>query len=57
MLESAVARPSTVLGSSYSRVSAEFWQAVHSVLAGEEKAAPALEGLQARLERLSRRGG
>jgi len=57
VLESAVARPSTVLGSSYSRVSAEFWQAVHSVLAGEEKAAPALEGLQARLERLSRRGG
>ncbi|MDF2765222.1 MAG: sugar transporter periplasmic protein, partial [Rhodospirillales bacterium] len=57
ILESAVARPSTVLGSSYSRVSAEFWQAVHSVLAGEEEAGPALERLQRRLERLSRRGG
>ena len=57
VLESAVARPSTVLGASYSRISAEFWQAVHSVLAGEEEAAPALERLQARLERLRRRGG
>jgi trehalose/maltose transport system substrate-binding protein len=57
VLDSAVPRPSTVLGSSYSRFSAEFWEAVHSILAGEEEAAPALERLQGRLERLSRRGG
>ena len=57
ILNSAVARPSRTLGPSYNRVSAEFWQAAHAVLAGEEKAKPALDHLQMRLERLRRRGG
>ena len=56
LLKSAVARPSNVLGPSYNRVSTEFWQAVHAVLAREEEAKPALERLQARLERLRQRG-
>jgi trehalose/maltose transport system substrate-binding protein len=56
LLKSAVARPSNVIGASYNRVSTEFWQAVHAVLAREEEAKPALERLQARLERLRQRG-
>ncbi|HXV26124.1 MAG TPA: ABC transporter substrate-binding protein [Alphaproteobacteria bacterium] len=55
ILKSVVARPSTTLGSFYSRVSAEFWQTVHTVLAGQETAEPALERLQGRLEALRRR--
>ena len=55
ILKSVVARPSTTLGSFYSRVSAEFWQTVHTVLVGQETAEPALERLQGRLEALRRR--
>jgi len=52
----AVARPSTVTGDKYNRVSAQFWAAVHGVLAGRQKAEPALAGLAAGLDRISRRG-
>lgn len=54
--EHAVARPSRVTGDKYARVSAEFYYAVHGVLAGKTDAASALSALQAKLERLSRGG-
>jgi trehalose/maltose transport system substrate-binding protein len=54
--ENAVARPSGVTGQRYSQVSAEFYNAVHSVLSGEADAASVLADLEARLERLSRGG-
>ncbi|MFP4661517.1 MAG: ABC transporter substrate-binding protein [Halanaerobiales bacterium] len=42
----AVARPSTVTAPNYNAVSTEFFQAVHSVLTGNEDAATALEYLE-----------
>ena len=51
----AVARPSAVTGTAYNRVSAAFWNTVHSVLAGQAEAAPALAALERRLKRLRRR--
>ncbi|MBU3069757.1 ABC transporter substrate-binding protein [Aestuariicella sp. G3-2] len=54
--EQAVARPSRITGDQYARVSAEFYYAVHEVLAGKKSAAAALPGLQRKLERLSRGG-
>ncbi|WP_439133493.1 ABC transporter substrate-binding protein [Pseudomaricurvus sp.] len=54
--ENAVARPSRITGDQYARVSAEFYYAVHDVLAGKKSAAVALPQLQRKLERLSRDG-
>lgn len=52
----AVARPSAVTGKSYNRVSAEFWRAVHRVLAGQQDAKSAVAALENRLNRIGRRG-
>jgi trehalose/maltose transport system substrate-binding protein len=52
----AVARPSTVTGSKYNQVSSEFFNRVHAVLGGQQKAEPALESLTRTLDRLSRGG-
>lgn len=52
----AVARPSSATGAKYNRVSIEFANAVHSVLAGETDAAYRLQALDRKLRRL-RRGG
>jgi trehalose/maltose transport system substrate-binding protein len=52
----AVARPSGVTGDKYNRASAEFWGAVHGVLAGQQEAGPALAELERSLMRISRRG-
>lgn len=52
----AVARPSAVTGKSYNRVSAEFWRAVHRILAGQQDAKPAIAALENRLNRIGRRG-
>jgi trehalose/maltose transport system substrate-binding protein len=55
-LASAVARPSAVTGGKYNQVSSAFWNAVHGVLSGREKAGAGLKRLQGRLDRLSRGG-
>lgn len=52
----AVARPSGVTGERYNQVSAEFWNAVHSVLSGQQEAEAALAQLERTLDRLSRGG-
>lgn len=52
----AVARPSNVTGENYNRVSAAFWEAVHSVLSGQAEAGQALSALSSDLSRLKRRG-
>jgi trehalose/maltose transport system substrate-binding protein len=52
----AVARPSSVTRAKYNQVSSAFWNAVHQVLSGRERAAPALKRLQQRLLRMSRGG-
>jgi trehalose/maltose transport system substrate-binding protein len=54
--QNAVARPATVTGDAYNRVSAAFWSATHAVLSGRQPADAALSGLEARLKRLSRGG-
>ncbi len=52
----AVARPSTATGSKYNQVSSEFYNAVHAVLGGQQKAEPAVKALASRLDRVSRGG-
>ena len=52
----AVARPSQVTGEKYNQVSSEFFNAVHAVLSGKTDAASSLEGLESKLDRLSRGG-
>jgi trehalose/maltose transport system substrate-binding protein len=52
----AVARPSRATGEQYNRVSYAFWEAVHSVLAGQAEPEQALASLERELKRLSRRG-
>ena len=52
----AVARPSGVTGERYNQVSAEFWNAVHSVLSGQQEAEAAFAQLERTLDRLSRGG-
>jgi trehalose/maltose transport system substrate-binding protein len=52
----AVARPSTVTGAKYNRVSNAFWNAVHSVLSGKAKAQDSLAQLESSLKRMSRGG-
>jgi len=54
--ENAVARPSSITGDSYNRVSAEFWSAVHRVLSGQQAAEAAIAALEKRLNRIGRRG-
>lgn len=54
--ENAVARPSSVTGENYNRVSAAFWEAVHDVLSGDSDAETALAGLEGDLARIKRRG-
>lgn len=51
--EHAVARPSRVTRSKYTRVSAEFYYQVHDILAGRTEPAAGLHALQKKLERLS----
>lgn len=51
--ENAVARPSRVTRSKYTRVSAEFYYQVHDILAGRTDAASGLAALQRKLQRLS----
>lgn len=55
--ENAVARPSAATGTRYNQVSAEFRNAVHTVLSRRSEAAPALHRLAARLQRLQQAGG
>jgi trehalose/maltose transport system substrate-binding protein len=52
----AVARPSRVTGDKYNQVSSEFFNAVHAVMSGKSDAASSLEGLESKLDRLSRGG-
>lgn len=49
----AVARPSRVTRSKYTRVSAEFYYQVHDILAGGTEPGPGLRALQQKLERIS----
>lgn len=56
VLESAVARPSTVTGTQYSRASSEYIRAVHNTLTGKGTAEENLASLQKQLERVSRGG-
>jgi trehalose/maltose transport system substrate-binding protein len=55
-LAGAVARPATVTGTRYNRVSSAFASAVHAVLAGQADAATALGSLERKLMRTSRGG-
>ncbi len=56
VLESAVARPSTVTGDKYSRVASEYIRAVHNTLTGQGSAEENLAALEKQLERISRGG-
>lgn len=51
----AVARPSKFTGRKYNRVSNKFWNAVHSVLSGEETAEEALAQLEKDINRIKGR--
>ncbi|NEY91818.1 ABC transporter substrate-binding protein [Rhodobacteraceae bacterium KMS-5] len=55
--DQAVSRPSSVTLGDYNQVSSAFYQAVHSVLAGETTATDAMSLLQADLEKIKARGG
>ncbi|WP_072282039.1 ABC transporter substrate-binding protein [Rappaport israeli] len=52
----AVARPSDVTKGKYNRVSNAFWEATHSVLAGNSDAATALNALETQLNAIKKRG-
>lgn len=52
----AVARPSDVTKGKYNRVSNAFWEATHSVLAGNSDATTALNVLEAQLNAIKKRG-
>jgi trehalose/maltose transport system substrate-binding protein len=56
VLESAVARPSTVTGTNYNRVSSEYVRAVHNTLTGRGTVEENLATLEKALERISRGG-
>lgn len=56
VLENAVARPSTVTGASYNRVSSEYVRAVHNTLTGQGTAEENLTQLEKALQRVSRGG-
>jgi trehalose/maltose transport system substrate-binding protein len=55
-LQNAVARPSSVAGARYNRVSAEFASTLHAILSGQADPGDALARLERRLERISRGG-
>ncbi len=55
VLENAVARPSTVTGARYNRVSQAFYSAVHRALTGEWTPARALQEAERRIRRILRR--
>ena len=52
----AVARPSSITGPAYNRVSYAFANAVHATLAGQSDAATSVRTLERQLRRLQRRG-
>jgi trehalose/maltose transport system substrate-binding protein len=52
----AVPRPSTATGSKYNQVSNEFWNAVYATLSGKAPADQSLQGLQQKLDDMSRGG-
>jgi trehalose/maltose transport system substrate-binding protein len=54
--ENAVARPSSVTAGRYNQVSAQFWNAVHTVLSDRGEAAAVLERLARSLARVRRDG-
>ncbi len=56
ILQSSVARPSTVTGRRYNQVSSEFVRAVHRTLSGQGSAADNIAALAGSLERLSHGG-
>ncbi len=56
ILDSAVARPSTVTSRRYNQLSSAFVRTVHGTLAGQAEASPGLADLSQELERLSRGG-
>jgi trehalose/maltose transport system substrate-binding protein len=56
VLENAVARPSTVTGASYNRVSSEYVRAIHNTLSGKGTAEENLANLEKMLQRVSRGG-
>jgi trehalose/maltose transport system substrate-binding protein len=56
IVDSAVARPSTVTGRRYNQVSSAFVRTVHGALSGEGAASASLVNLNKELERLGRNG-
>jgi len=56
IMESAVARPSTVTGRRYNQVSSAFVRTVHGALSGQGMASATLVDLDKELERLGRNG-
>ncbi len=56
IVESAVARPSTITGRRYNQVSSAFVRAVHGALSGQGEASATLVDLNKELKRLSRGG-
>lgn len=56
LLTNAVLRPSAITGSRYSQVSAEFSDAVYSVISGRTDAATSLKDLDSKLYRMGRGG-
>ncbi len=56
ILDSAVARPSTVTGRRYNQVSSAFVRVVHGALSGQEQASASLVNLDKELERIGRGG-
>ncbi len=55
VLQNAVARPSTVTGALYNRVSEAFYSSVHEVLTGQKTAAQAVQEIERKLQRILRR--
>ena len=56
VFESAVARPATVTGEDYNRVSNAFFNTAHSVLSGSAEPEQAVADLEGELKRIKRRG-
>ena len=48
----SASRPSGYTGTSYNRVSQQFYRTVHGMLSGETKVEPGLKALAGRLEKL-----
>ena len=56
MFSNAVARPATVTGENYNKVSTEFFNAVHQVLSKTAEPEQALNRLDRDLKRIKRNG-